>query len=382
MNDTKGKLIYQKTSQYITNLSRHRDLKLKIFLIILISLFFNLKSVDVALAGPASSNFQLEEYGFGAGGVASSSSENFLFSGAAGEVETASLSSANYLALPGLTYTLQPNIPAPTFTNPSNYYNKLLLKVNNAGYPSDTLFAIQISTDPNFLNSVNYVLADDTLGLSPVFQTYTAWGGASGFNIIGLTTGTTYYARVAAKRGVYQQGPWGAVASAATVNATFTFNIQTSNQASPPFSVGVGIVNAGQVTTSWQSVTATISTNANTGGIIYLNDVNSGLKSTEAGNYTISSATVDLTGASEGYGVQGQSVTQTSGGPMELISPYNGSSNNIGGLDTIKRVFADSTASPVTNGQTTFQVKAKASTSTPAATDYADTITVIGTGSF
>ncbi|HYM65108.1 MAG TPA: hypothetical protein VES68_01320, partial [Candidatus Sulfotelmatobacter sp.] len=169
-------------------------------------------------AGPASSNFQLEEYGFGAGGVATSSSESFLFSGLAGEIETASLSSTNFIALPGLTYTLQPNIPAPTITNPSNYYNKLHITVNDAGYPSDTTFAIQVaSNSADFSQNVYYVQSDNTLGTSLFFQTYSAWSGSSGFDLIGLFPNTTYYAKTAAKRGIYQQGPWSAVASASTI---------------------------------------------------------------------------------------------------------------------------------------------------------------------
>ena len=351
--------------------------------IIILAFIFSIFPIQFAFAGPTSTNFQLQEYGFGAGGVATSSSTNYLFQGILGEIETASLSSTNFIFGPGLTYTLEPNTPGgPTFTNPSNYYNKLSLIIDNASNSTDTTFVIQVSTTSDFSSNVYYVQADNTLGTVPFWQTYTAWGSGSGFTLIGLSTGTTYYARVAAKRGVYQQGKYGAVASASTVNPTLTFSIQTSTQVSPPFSVGVGIVNAGQVTTSWQSVTTNISTNANTGGLVYLNDANSGLKSTAAGNYTITSATGDLTSASEGYGVQGQTATQTSGGPMELVSPYNGTSNNVGLLDTTKRVFTDSTQAPVTNGQATFQIKAKASNSTPAATDYADTITVIGTGNF
>ncbi len=367
----------------IKNSLKIKNLKFKIVVVILISFVIILRSTNIAFAGPTSTNFQLLDYGFGAGGVATSSSTNYMFQGILGEVETASLSSTSYILGPGLTYTLEPNTPAaPSVTNPSNYYNKLKVIIDNGGNSTDATFIIQVSTVGDFSSNIYYVQADNTLGLNPVWQTYTSWGSGTGFNIIGLSTGTTYYARVAAKRGTFQQGRYSAVASAATVNPTFTFSIQTTNQSIPPFSVGIGVVNAGQITTSWQSVTTNISTNANSGGIVYLNSQNAGLKSIAAGNYTITSTTGNLAPASEGYGIQGQTITQTSGGPMEIISPYNGTAQNVGIVDTTKRVFADSTAAPVSNGQATFQVKAKASTSTPAATDYADTITVIGTGSF
>ena len=364
------------------NLLKINKSKLKIILIILVSLFLNLKFSSMAFASPTSTNFQLKDYGFGAGGTVNSTSSNYKLQGIAGEIETASLSSTNFQLGPGLTYTLEPNTPgAPTITNPSNYYNKLKIIINNGGNSTDTTFAIQVSTN-SFSSNITYVQADNTLGATPVWQTYAAWNGATGFNIIGLTGGTTYYARVAAKRGTFQQGRYGGIASAATINPSFTFNIQTSTQASPPYTVGIGVVNAGQVTTSYQSVNTSISTNANNGGTIYLYDANSGLKSTTAGNYTISSTSNDLNSALEGYGAQGTTVTQTSGGPMEILSPYNVTSNSVGILDNLKRPFADSTSTPITNGQASFQLKAKASSTTPSANDYADTLTVVASGSF
>jgi hypothetical protein len=329
---------------------------------------------------PSSSSFQLLDYGFGAGGTATSSSTNFMFQGIVGEIEMASLSSNNFRIGPGLTYALQPNTPlVPAFTNPSNYYNKLQLSINQSGNSTDTTFAISISTD-GFVNNVLYVQGDGTLGPAPIFQTYAVWQPSSNpVIIIGLTPGTTYYARVAAKRGTFTQGPFGPIATAATINPTFTFSLQTSTTTNPPFSVGIGVVNAGQVTTSWQSVTTTISTNANNGGTVYLYGTNAGLVSVTAGNYKINSVSNDLGSVLEGYGAQGTSV---SGAPMELLSPYNVTGNNVGIVDTTKRAFADSTGQQVTNGSATFQLKAKASTNTPAATDYSDTLTVIASGSF
>ncbi len=356
----------------------------KLFIIIMLISFLTLYSVSFAVAAnPASTNFQLEEYGFGAGGIASASSTNYLFSGIAGEVETASLSSANYIALPGLSYTEQPNVPAPTLTNPANYYNKLHLVINNANYPADTVFAVQVSSgSADFSQNVFYVEADNTLGANIYFQSYTSWGSTSGIDLVGLNPGTTYYARVTAKRGTFQQGPWSATANAATVNPTLTFNVQTSTQTSPPFSVSIGTITPGTVATSQDQITATISTNATNGGLVYIYGANNGLKSTNAANYTITSSTNDLSTAIEGYGAQGTSVTQTTGGPMEFDSPYNGTGNNVGVINTSKMVLSDSSNNPVSGGQTSFELKAKAGATTPSANDYTDTLTLIGTGSF
>jgi spore coat protein U-like protein len=67
---------------------------------------------------------------------------------------------------------------------------------------------------------------------------------------------------------------------------------------------------------------------------------------------------------------------------MKLDSPYDGTVNTVGVIDTSKRQFADSSTKPVTNGTASFLLKARAKTSTPAAGDYTDTITVLATGSF
>jgi hypothetical protein len=360
-----------------------KNLKLKIAAIILTPYFLLLPLAPMAFAGPISNNYQLLDYGFGSGGSASSSSTSYALQGILGEVETGSPSSANYIALPGLTYTLEPNTPAaPSFTNPSDYYNKLKMVIDNGSNSTDTTFIIQISTDPGFQTNINYVQTDNTLGVSIVSQIYTAWGGASGFNIIGLTPGNTYYARVAARRGTFQQGRYSGIASATTTNPTFSFNVQTTGQAAPPFVVGIGVVNPGQITTSWQKVTTTITTNSTNGGLVYMYGSNNGLKSTTAGNYTIASTSNDLNAALEGYGARGTTTAQASGGPMELINPYNGTNNTVGVVDTNKRVLSDSSGAPVGSGQTTFELKAKASSTTPSATDYTDTITLIGTGSF
>jgi hypothetical protein len=365
---------------------KNYDRKRKLYLsIILASCFLLLASARSALAGPTSTNYQVVDYGFGSGGSVNSSSTNFALQGTVGELDMASMSSANYMVWPGLTYTEQPSLPpAPTFTNPSSYYNKLHIIINQGINSSDVTYAIEISTD-NFVSDIKYLQADTTLGTTPVWQSYTAWNSSTGVDIIGLTAGTTYYARVAASRGKFTQGSFGPGANAATINPTFTFNLQTSSQSTPPFSVAIGTMNpGGSIVTSPNTVTTTISTNSNNGALVYIYDANAGLKSTTANNYTINTvpSQTDLGTLSEGYGAQGSSVGQTSGGPMELDSPYNGTSNTVGVVNTIKRQFADSSAKPVTSGTASFLLKARAKTSTPAAGDYTDTITILATGSF
>ena len=143
---------------------------------------------SLLFAFPASTNFQLKDFGYGGGGVANSTSSNYAIEGIAGEQNATRLDGTTYDLGPGLQFTNQANVPpAPTFTNPANYYNRLLLSLATGGNPTDTIFAIAISSD-NFVTT-NYVQSDNTVGATlglEDYQTYSAWGGGAGFTIIGL----------------------------------------------------------------------------------------------------------------------------------------------------------------------------------------------------
>ena len=67
---------------------------------------------------------------------------------------------------------------------------------------------------------------------------------------------------------------------------------------------------------------------------------------------------------------------------MAFESPYDGSGENVGIIDTTKRILSKSSDSPVSSGQMSFELKAKASSTTPSAPDYTDLLTIIATGSF
>ena len=338
-----------------------------------------------ALAEPYSDSYRLSDYGFGAGGISTTSgTSNYLLQGTVGEIDMASMSSSTYGLWPGLTYTLQPNVPdAPTFTNPSNYYNKLQLSINQGTNLSDTTYAISISTD-GFINDIRYVQADKTIASVAVWQTYAVWQPSSTpITIIGLTPGTTYYARVVAGRGTFTQGVPGPAVAAATVNPKLTYTLSTTRFSAPPYAVIINNISpGGAAKASDDQITATISTNGNNGGTILISGKNGALTSTSVPGNPITSVSNNLDSISQGYGAQGVSATQTSGGPLTLVSPYNTTTgNNVGILDTSKRVFANSTT-PVTNGSATFVLKAKVSSTANPATDYTDTLVVLANGSF
>lgn len=90
----------------------------------------------------------------------------------------------------------------------------------------------------------------------------------------------------------------------------------------------------------------------------------------------------DLSGVGEGFGLQGETVGQGSGGPLAKVSPYNGSGENVGIVNTTIRELFSTTSSPITNGRGSFLMKTKASTTAPASGDYTDTLTLIASSTF
>ncbi len=352
----------------------------KYFLLLTVFLFalaYFFRPLNIVQAGnPQSASYKLVNFGFGAGGTASSSSSTYSLFGTVGETNAASTSSLNYRLGEGITYTMIASVPAaPTFTNPSNYYNKLLITINPIINPSDYSYAIAISSD-NFVSDIKYVESDNTPGTNFSvlnFRTFTNWGGTNGTTITNLLPGVTYTVKVKARQGFYTESPWGPTAQAATINPTMSFSVT-------PNAINFGTLTPGSIGTS-ATITTTVSTNGTGGAVVYLYDNNAGLASSTTG-YTISAASSNLGSVSEGYGAQAQSVSQSSGGPMEMLSPYNGSANNVGIINTTKKTIFDSSGQAVIAGQGTFKLQAKPGTTAKAATDYADTITVISSAVF
>lgn len=327
-------------------------------------------------AMPSSTNYQLHNYGYGSGGVNGATSTNYGLQGTTGELSNQQAGSANYKLRAGNINTQQANVPpAPTFTNPADYYNKLKFVINTGNNPADALYTVAISSD-NFVTT-QYVQADDTLGSGKVYQTYAAWGGSGGQTVIGLQPGTTYALKVNAMQVKYTETEYGPLSSATTSVPSITFGLgvaATYQTTAPPYAASFGNLLPGVVTDTTDKIWLSFSTNAYSGGAVYLNSANAGLKSVARGGYTIASATADLSTASTGYGAQGGWLAQTSGGPLSLVAPYNGTAQNVGGLTTSLAPVVTSPG-PISGGQAGLQLKAKVETMTPASSDYSDTLT-------
>jgi hypothetical protein len=339
-------------------------------------------AIGLFAAMPSSSSYQLNNYGFGSGGTSDSSSTNYKLNATTGEVSNTQSSSATYDSRPGNQNTQQAYVPdAPTFTNTANYYNKLKFILTPGASASDYTYTIAISSD-NFVTTY-YVQSDNTVGSTKTYQTYAAWGGASGQFVVGLTPSTTYKIKVNAMQGGFTETGYGPEATAATVAPSISFDIDvsaTNSDTSPPYATSFGNLLPATVTNTPEKIWIDIDTNGESGVKVYVSSLNGGLKSNTTG-FTIASATADLASAGIGFGAQGSSVGQTSGGPLSISSPYNVAAQNVGILNsTIREIF--SAAAPITAGRGSFQLKAKSSTQTPAGNDYQDTLTLTAAAAF
>jgi hypothetical protein len=337
------------------------------------------------LALPASTNYQLRDFGIGSGG-SSSASTNYKIDALTGEQSSNRLGGSTYNLNPGMLEIQEASVPeAPTVTNPGTYYDKLHVVIDTANNPSDTLYAISLqATSP--LGTVEYVQDDNTAGATlgiEDYQTYADWGGAGGFDIIGLDNSTTYEVRVKAWQGDFTETGFGPGASASTVSAELSFDIDVSavdTETGAPFLADLGDLLPNTVTESAEKVWVDFETNANQGGAVYVIGQNGGLLSPTQ-SYTISATTADLSSVSEGYGLQGASASESSGGTFSVSTPYNLAGDNVAVVDTtVRQIFA--VDAPVTGARGSFLIKAKASSVTPAAGDYVDTLTLVASASF
>ena len=329
-----------------------------------------LSALSILAAVSSSSTLQLNAYSLGSSGGVGGHSANYYLEASSGELQGSATLGATYEADSGLVSAQQSNVPgAPTLSsNSGDYYNKLQVKINTAGNPSDTVYSLAISTD-NFATT-NYVQADGTVGAAAVYRTYTAWGGASGSFISGLAPNTAYKVKADAMQGMYTNSGYGPAASATTGTPNLAFTLSANSTTLPALSSGAA---------SFSTASLTYATNG-AGGYVYVRGLNGGLKSTAA-NYTIPSATLDLT-TGQGFGVRSTAVGQTSGGPFLAQSPYNNASSTIVGavLTNLQPLYAS--ANSVVGANASFAIGGSRNAITPAAADYQEVLTFIATAAF
>jgi hypothetical protein len=319
-----------------------------------------------------STTYELQSFSVGPGSTNNSASTTYTVQGSTGELTNGTTSSLTYTNGNGSINTEQINVPlAPTLSNGGGTYtNELNIIINTNANPSDTTYAIAVSTD-NFVTT-NYVGVSGALQSSQYYQSYTAWGGGSGSFITGLTSSTTYEVKVAALEGEFTNTNFGPYSSQATGSSFTTFSVS-------PNSLSLGNLLPGSIETSG-NLTLGFSTSGATGGSVYVSGTTNQLHSNTVSS-TISSYTGNLTTPTQGFGLQVTSATQTTGGPLGSVSPYNGTGNTVGSESTVPAQIL-TTAAALSGGSAIVVIQAKASNITAAAQDYSETLTLIAAASF
>jgi hypothetical protein len=273
-----------------------------------------------------------------------------------------------------------------TQTQIENLYN-ISRPVSN---PSDTLYAIQISTD-NFVSDIRYIDGSTNEPKNSVtlndFRTKSQWESET-FNILGLQEGTQYYLRIIALHGDFTQTEEGPPETATTGQASCSFDIDiadesgTTAETDPPFNItftgdnallaGAGTVVADNLV--WMDA----ETNGSGGFAIVQRGKNGGLYSPTLAAQ-INSVNGDLDTLSEGFGLQNYYIdyaTDTGLGTITAESNYNGSVSNVGIVDTDWNKVYDSSG-PTVTGRMALYVMARAGSDKQGATDYQESITFI-----
>ncbi len=160
-----------------------------------------------------------------------------------------------------------------------------------------------------------------------------------------------------------------------------TFNIQLSGNTD---SFAANLSSASVNVSTGRNIT--VNTNATNGWYAWAYDSNTGLTSATASN-TIPSTTpgtgATLVAGTPGYVFGITSVTQGTGaGTTSAVAAYSSNGTSTGsGLDTSVRQIASSTGTANT-AVLAVKVLAAISSTTPAGSDYTDTITILGAGYF
>ena len=272
---------------------------------------------------------------------------------------------------------------------PSGCYDKARFEIDINDNPTDTLYAVMISTD-NFSSDIQYIDGSSfwpesisTHNLSD-FLTKTDWE-TQVFNIQGLQSATTYYIRIFALHGDFTQTEPGPISSATTSAGSVFFDIDIedstgiSAETTAPYTISFTgayeLIGGSASTTAEDRIWLDGSTNSEGGFAIVVRGVNGGLKSDTTGQ-TIVSATADLNTALDGFGIQSEYIdydTYPYLGSITAMTDYSGTGNYVGIVGTSATKVYESDA-PVYNGRMALKVIAKPGMDKSAATDYQETI--------
>lgn len=259
--------------------------------------------------------------------------------------------------------------------------------------PSDTLYAIMISTD-NFVSDIRYIDASTFTPESYTthnindFMTKADWE-AETFNIKGLDSNTTYYIKAFALKGDFTQTAAGPIKSVKTASGSVYFDIDIAGstgytaETSAPYTVAFTgayeLIGGAAAITAGNRIWMDVQTNSDGGFAIVMNGVNGGLRSPTT-TQTITSANANLDQVASGFGLQSEYIDYDSSsslfGTISATADYSGTINTVGKITTSANKVYDGDG-PIVDGRMALKVIAKPGITYTPATDYQETIYLI-----
>lgn len=248
-------------------------------------------------------------------------------------------------------------------------YDRARFEIEPQNNPAETLYSIQLSTDPSWSYGTWKYLKNDfsltTFNNHSIndYQTKSYWEDTTPFNITGLAPGKQYYIRITALRGDFSESTPSPVATATTAYPEMTFTVSPNT---------IEINPSSNVATANSQISLVVGTNLASGITIKGLDISNGLYNAVAGS-TIPSVDADLDITNIGFGIVQSSVSQSYLGPLQVAVNYGQGGNIVGGLYTTPSTMYDSSNKPIKNGQANLYVKAKIQDSTKTG-NYQDTL--------
>lgn len=259
--------------------------------------------------------------------------------------------------------------------------------------PSDTLYAVMISTD-NFVSDIRYIDASTFMPESYSthnindFMTKADWETET-FNIKGLDSNTTYYIKAFALKGDFTQTAAGPIKSAKTASGSVYFDIDIAGstgytaETSAPYTVAFTgayeLIGGAAAITAGNRIWMDVQTNSDGGFAIVMRGVNGGLKSSTT-TQTITSANANLDQVASGFGLQSEYIDYDSSsslfGTISATADYSGTINTVGKITTSANKVYDGDG-PIVDGRMALKVIAKPGITYTPATDYQETIYLI-----
>ena len=273
-------------------------------------------------------------------------------------------------------------------------YNRARFEIDTESNPSDTLYSIQITTDVswaswNYIDGGTFLIETSASHDLNDYLTETSWEGVvSNFNVYGLTPGTQYYLRITALHGDFTESEPGPDANATTEEPSISFDLDIANtggaatETAAPYSVDLGAISAGAVSTASNLIWMDVGTNLNEGARVFVRDTYTGLY-TNSQTYTLASINGDLDSLT-GYGLNEYTSSETYLGPLSIETNYGQGGNIVGQVASAaySSSLYNTSSQPIYEGRGALYVKAKPAEAAPSASDYTDTVIFTVTADF